>query len=263
MGITSVNGAGNSGSNKPDQKLVQECGVQFGEGLLKRLESSSTYTTVNGELKRETKYRATLTGGTTISFAKQQKGAKVVKSGEHEYDFEKLNDSAIIGAREEATIYNLMGCKFTYVDVQDNKPTDKSCYDKVRIGDYEDGTKSEGNFVVTDECDSVEKGEGHISGKEGMIVSEHDDGLGTYNTLNSRTIKVLNDGTKKTYSHDGKLLKDSYVNAKERKLSDGYSIKTSQDGTEKWYYDPSGKPITPKEFIEAKHPYKIKVKKSE
>lgn len=54
--------------------------------------------------------------------------------------------------------------------------------------------------------------------------------------------------TTEFYSHDGKKLKESYVNAKEQVLADGYKIKTSPDGKEQWFYDPDGKPISKEEF---------------
>jgi hypothetical protein len=255
MSIDSVSGAGNAGSNNPDPKLIKECGVQFGEDTLKDLKEGNIHTyAANGVLKRETRYEATLTDGTRVSFPKQR-DAKIVKSGDNEYDFEKINDAQIAGTKDVSQTYNLMGCQFTSVDVRDDESDDNS-RDTINIGNHEDGTKSEGNSVRTDEEDWVRKGLGHAYRNKGYVIEDHD-GLNADNALNGRTTKISNNGTKKTYSHDGKLLKDSYVKADEKELSDGYSIKTSPDGTEKWYYDPSGKAISKKEFIEAKHPYKI------
>lgn len=70
-------------------------------------------------------------------------------------------------------------------------------------------------------------------------------------TGNGRTVKRDADGVKQTYSHDGKQLKDSYINAKSytvTKSGQKYTVKISPDGKEKWYYDSNGKAISERDF---------------
>ncbi len=71
-------------------------------------------------------------------------------------------------------------------------------------------------------------------------------------TGNGRTVKRDANGVKQTYSHDGKQLKASYVNAKSyavtTKNGQKYTVKVSPDGNEKWYITPEGKSISEKDF---------------
>ena len=244
-----VNGVGGNGNVDPN--LVKESGVQFGEDTLKSLKRGSIMNkNDDGTMVRETQYEAVLSNGTMVFFPRQNKGAKIT-CYDNECDFEKLKNARIFDTDESDT-YNLMGCQFSTVTCDYDKERDY-----ISIGNHEDGTKSNGNEVFVRKEDAV-----HIVGKiyypadveEGVIGESA--GL-KYGFVTKREYRA--DGT--VVSHDGKLLKDSYVNAEERKMPDGYTIKTSPDRKEEWYFDPQGKSISIKEFANAKHPYKVNVPK--
>lgn len=252
----------NNSTSKIDKNLLKKTGVNVDAKILKELKETSIHAyKENGVLVREKAVDMILDNGTRINMPIPQKGAKIVKTGENNYDFEKLNH-ADINDTENSDFYNFMGCSNTNLYSTDDKD------DWISIGNHADGTKSKAVTVLnfgsnTDLIDTAEGLETTVAETEYVGVWSNTKML-KFNRANGRhkDISLDENGKKvvKTYSHDGKLLKESYVNATERTLSDGYKIKTSPDGKEKWYFDPKGKQISGKEFLEAKHPYPVKKK---
>ena len=135
-----------------------------------------------------------------------------------------------------------------------------------RIENYADGTKSIDTTAYYDENDYAYSYTNSLDGLPDGWLADIEDGTsisGQAIGYGRHKYKTRKNGkeTIEYESHDDKKLKESYVNAAEKKYKDGYSVRTSKDGKEKWYFDPKGKQITPKQFAEAKHPYKVVYKK--
>ena len=225
-----------------DTNMVKRSGIQFGKGTLKSLEEVSIYNSKDRTLQKEYQYNVELTNGTRIELMPQKPGAKIEIDGEYT-NFEKLENATISGTHDRDN-YNLFGCKNAYVQVGDYDAK----RDVVKIGDHPDGTKSENNNVAHDESDTIDfAGRAYFSGHNGYTMEFNSEIIqDQYDT--GRRVEKEDDKPAKTYSHDGKLLKDSYVNAKEEKLPGGYTVKTSIGGEERWYFDPKGKPISEEQF---------------
>lgn len=71
-------------------------------------------------------------------------------------------------------------------------------------------------------------------------------------TGNGRKVKRNNNGELETYSHNGKKLKESYVNAKDYTFTDKngkkWTIKYNSETKEQWYFDSTGQAVSGKDF---------------
>lgn len=217
----------------------------------------------NGAVKRVDGLKITLSNGATVELPKQGKGATIIKTANNEYDFEKLKDANIDAMNVEEntySIYRLMGCQFSDIS------TINKASERIEIANHSDGTKSVETEAYYDKRDNAYSHTNNLSGLPDGWLADREDGssnsgkeieYGRHKYITSKDGKETVEYT----SHDDITLKESYVNATEKKFKDGYSVRTSPDGKSKWYFDPQGKPITPKEFVEAKHPYKVVYKK--
>lgn len=259
-------------SNVNDRTLLKKFNVKVQDDYKSLEEISIHYGMLEKKsLERHDGLRITLSNGTKVELEKQnQKGAKIVKTDDAEYDFEKISNAQItppLEYKEEKdgviigySNYNLMGCQNTFVDARNGNS------ENISIGNHQDGTPSKYNTVELDEKDHIWPLSANIdsnSPKAKARYEEHNQNNGELliDDKYGRKVRITNDNKKEYIAHDGVKLKESYVSATEKKFKDGYSVRTSPDGKEKWYFDPKGKPITPKQFAEAKHPYKIVYKK--
>jgi hypothetical protein len=208
--ISSTSSGAGYGNDKVDQKALQECGVTFEKGTLYELKKESAFTYgKDGEARTEIYYEATLSSGSIMRFEKQN-GAKVTEYDDG-YGFEKLNNAEINGSNSNTKNYYMIGCTDSKIDVK-NEPNDNRPGNKVYIANHEDGTKSNGNTVIGDDSDAVNKFNATATTVGNRIIHEEDNKLVTEDPVTKRKIEVSTaDGKQKTYSHDGKQLKESYV----------------------------------------------------
>lgn len=260
----------------PESPGEKTGGLIFSEGTLKKLETrEERYKDENGVFKTITLYKATLTDGTVVEYQKQDpikdsnggfKQPSIKKNKDGSIDFEGLQKATIRDTTKNDK-YNIIGCK--NVDVfADNHGSDSDLIDDANL-QLEDGTIIENDRVgiFYNEGDKVTNlYSGYSSCGTYIQEKEHDGFIRVRNTVNEgremRDVQFLEQGRKKVtevanggdkittevYSHDGKPLKESYLNATEQVLLDGYKIKTSPDGKEQWFYDPDGNPISLEKF---------------
>lgn len=256
-------------------------GVEFGEGTLRKLTSKEKRVKDdNGVFQKYIEYTAILTDGTVVKYEAQKplmgkNGAElqpsIKKNKDGSFDFTGLR-CAVIKDTPKNDLYNLLGCEFTEVHAARGK--DKDVIDVANV-ELEDGTviANDGISIAYNANDAVseifypmgspkeQEYDGEIFGRSSRGSYEEGKNLKKYeqpfsirkdNIGNGRvkyTEEEFGEGRSIEYvAHDGTKLKESYVNAKEQVLADGYKIKTSPDGKEQWFYTPDGKTISKAEF---------------
>lgn len=266
-----------SAESQPEAPGAKTGGVVFGDGVLKKLETRETRVKdSNGIFTTQVTYVATLSDGTVVEYPLQtpivgKKGSmtypSVNKNKDGSIDFAGLTFAKITDTKND-DLYNVMGCSFTKVAANRGKDEDVINGGAIR---HADGTILANRDLVVDynKGDSVSRlssagaspkkreHDGTIAGTAGHSEMSLKNIEGTYSrdeqkVENGRTRvttgKYGGDEKTKTYSHDNKLLKESYVNATEKVLADGYKVKTSPDGKEQWFYTPDGEQISKEEF---------------
>ena len=249
-------------------------GVVFAEGTLKNFEvKEERVKDYRGVFKTSTTYVATLNDGTVVKYPEQKpieykdgsEPPKIKRNKDGSIDFIGLQDAKIIDTPKNDK-YNLIGC--SGIVSADNYKNDKDVID----GAFLEVAPHAGNFQGNHIFIHYNKGDAVFEPSQHSLppkVKEYDGSIDGYQTRNEenvsfghsyeelylengreRRIDKLDGDIKNTavYSHDGKKLKESYVNATEKVLEDGYKIKTSPDGKEQWFYTPDGKAISKKEF---------------
>ncbi|MCM1009817.1 MAG: hypothetical protein NC390_02925 [Fusobacterium sp.] len=276
-GAEAAKAVGVKSENVPVAKLapgeVEYGGVRFAKGVLKPGVPIKTEEhrekNADGTFKTYTTYTATLVDGTVVTFSKQppinqNDGVipSVKKNKDGSFDFTGLQNAKINDTPKD-DMYYLLGCQFTSVNIERGK--DK---DVIEIGNIRDANGklhesadirvryNKGDKVGTPMQPVSEKEyNGVIGVRDGQYELQTDSiGYGrnkvtvTKKEWDSKGNDEIITDTPTYYSHAGIELKESYVNAKEQTLADGYRIRTSQDGKEQWFYAPDGKLISKETF---------------
>lgn len=268
--------------NMPETQGEKTGGLIFAKGTLKNLETKEErYKDKDGVFQTKTVYKATLTDGTVVEYEKQKpikgdKGAyhqpQILKNKDGSFDFEGLQHAKIYDTAKNDK-YNIIGGKD--VIVKANRGNDEDVIDNanLRLSDgttlrsidvwigYNKGDKVADLYSKTSSVNTPQ-----TKSHDGVMLFENDlltDHLGTTEptaVFGMREIEYLENKRQRitetteqstvsaTYSHDGKKLREDYVNATEQVLADGYKIKTSPDGKTQWFYTPDGKAISKEEF---------------
>ncbi len=250
--------------NMPETPGEKTGGIIFSKGALRNLETKEErYKDGDGVFQTRTLYKATLTDGTVVEYEKQnpvkgEKGAykqpQIRKNKDGSFDFEGLQWARIDDTAKNNK-YNIIGCDLVFVNADRGKDKDVIDHANLRL---DDGTIIENSGVSIlynkgDEVTDFDSRVGSPHGKlhDGEMWVDSDGGLEEeYVELGRvRRTEATEEGTVSvTYSHDGKKLREDYVNATEQVLADGYKIKTSPDGKVQWFYTPDGKAISKEEF---------------
>lgn len=221
----------------------------------------------DGTFNNYTLYTATLVDGTIVTYRDQPLPSEndgimpeIKKNKDGSFDFIGLYNVQIKDTPKD-DMYNLLGCQFTHVDAARGKDKDKidianlSGHNSsdVRIN-YNKGDSVTSPMLPFSETLDQKEYNGEILGTYGDIEIETESvGYGrerrTVRKGKSNDFFAAETSSETVvYSHDGKKLKSSYVNAKEQVLPDGYKIKTSPDGKEQWFFAPDGKQISKETF---------------
>lgn len=240
-------------------------GVVFAKGTLKSFESKEVRTKdEHGIFRINTVYVATLTDGTVVTYHKQApiddkngnlQMPAIKRNKDGSIDFIGLRGAEITDTPKNDK-YNLIGSE---IAVKANNYNDRDIIDGAFLDlSHGKGTSLRGNDVKIEynkgdmvfdpsehsKLPEVKDYDGYILGMQGLSIERQF----IENRRTRRTVTENGIENTAVYSHDDIELKESYVNATEKVLADGYKIKTSPDGKEQWFYTPDGKPISKKEF---------------
>lgn len=251
---------------------VEQGGIRFAKGVLKKgvpvkIEECREKL-ADGTFQTYKQYTATLVDGTVVTYREQPPINKndgvlpeIKKNNDGSFDFIGLYRANIKDTPKD-DMYNLLGCHFTHVDASGGNDKDKIDIanlpahnsDCVRV-EYNKGDEVTSPMLPFTEQLKVKEHDGYVSGAYGQFEFESEsigNGRKRETIRNGKVYNGIGAGETKRetniYSHDGKRLKESYVNAKEQTLADGYKIKTSPDGKEQWFFAPDGKQISKETF---------------
>lgn len=253
---------GNALNGKDKTKQQQDTGgVTFAEGTLKKIEvKEERRKNLEGFMENFKIYTASLTDGTIVTYEKQslyEEGSglvvkpQIVKNKDGSIDFIGLNGAQIYDTSKD-DMYNLMGCSFSDVFSNSHKDMDAITFANIK-DEHGNIVKNTGISVSVNAGDFVDMHTGYKNFTNGGYVFVDEDASTIKENIGNGRTKItdIDENYNKTVeyrSHDNKKLKESYVNAKEQVLADGYKIKTSPDGKEQWFFTPDGKQISKNVF---------------
>ena len=266
----SINVKRNSPNPEPDtankklpQKTLDTGGVIFGEGTLKNIEvKEDRKKDERGVFQTYKEYKATLTDGTQVEYRKQaeKRESQIIRNADGSIDFVGLNDASITETPKK-DVYNLIGCEFTDVDTRMYSNKHNSSEDDiVKIANREHNGEVEeshyidifygtGDTIDTSKYDAF----GYYKDNDGLIQFQDFDNFidSEYIEYGRRKRTKVVDGkeTVEYVSHDGKKLDPGYVEGSDKKLADGYTIRTSPDGKKQWFFAPDGSLISKQKFL--------------
>jgi hypothetical protein len=237
--------------NEIDNNALRASNVKFSNGALKGMsKDTSVQWDENGVGARKPVYFANLedngySGCGLILWEKQPNGSQVNKVSDYEFDFTKLSDANIsIGSESKVNNIYLFGCDNTRVEAQNNKldrisifntKDSKSSYVNVRMNKGDELLDHTRNVEITanENTDYLQLGDKGYSISTKVGVAER-----TKEETHNDNGKV----TTRYYAKDGKELNERYALSKDRKTSDGYTIRTYNDG-KKSIFDKEGKAL--------------------
>lgn len=262
-------------NNLPETPGAKTGGVVFAKGTLKNLEiKEDRIKDGDGTFIPRIRYVATLTDGTVVEYPEQEplegKNGELTpptikRNKDGSIDFNGLRNAQITDTTQNDK-YNIMGCSHTSVSADRGKDSDVIDAGSIKLSD---GTIKGSERIIIDynKGDQVADMSASLNFHE---VREHDgsieftqyyQGMKDIREAYEKNVEHLEYGRKRVtkfsaekgysstvYAHDDVPLKESYVNATEKVLADGYRIKTSPDGKEQWFYTPDGKSISKEEF---------------
>jgi hypothetical protein len=239
--------------NEIDVSALRASNVKFSNGALKGMsKDTSVQWDGNAVGSRKPVYLANLEDNKDgysacelLLWEKQPNGSKVNKVNDYEFDFTKLSN-ANIHINNDSKVNNiyLFGCAGTRVEARNNK------LDRINIFNTKDSKSSyvEVHMNKGDELNDYTRNvEIEAKGNTGYLqIGDKGYSITTDVGVAERTKREThNDNGKVTtsyYAKDGKELNERYALSKVRKTSDGYSIRTYQDGT-KSIVDKNGKAL--------------------
>lgn len=257
----------NPAQNTANKNLPQEApdtgGVIFGKGTLKNIEvKEGRKKDERGVFQTYKEYKATLTDGTQVEYRKQDKNreSQIIRNADGSIDFVGLKEASITETPKK-DVYNLIGCEFTDVNTEmyPNKPNSYDG-DTVTIANREhNGEVEESQYIdiYYGEGDTINTGCGDhdvpkdYSGYTVVYDFVQFEDRQYIENGRVKTTKVDVDGeeTVEYRSHDGKKLDPGYVEGSDKKLADGYTIRTSPDGKKQWFFAPDGSLISKQKFL--------------
>lgn len=257
------NPAPNIANKKLPQQQPDTGGVIFGEGTLKNIEVKEVLDKdCRGVFQTYKEYKAKLTDGTQVEYRKQdeKRESQIIRNADGSIDFVGLKEASITETPKK-DVYNLIGCEFTKVDTRSYSNKHNSYDDDtVRIANREhNGEVEESREIFI----SYGKGD-RINTYKHNAFAYHKDNIGNidfrdFENFTEReyieygrvkSTKVVDGKETVEYrSHDDKKLDPGYVEGSNKKLADGYTIRTSPDGKKQWFFAPDGSLISKQKFL--------------